>query len=314
MDIADFSGLMTEVAHIELSAFNSRTAADIRTRFGSSLSRGDLTALERGVHKLPVQGQTYNIESLLAVLWNDIAKPVLDFLGYKPTTCLEELPHVTWCTTGILSSLPLHAAGIYGTSTNCVSDYVVSSYAPTLTAEMSSAPFSAATSILAVSQEVTPGGHSNLPGTVQELAYIQAHTKEKMSYTQLTNGEASMEAVLDAMERQDCVHLACHAHQSVNDPTKSGFFLHDGTLDLVSIMGRSFKNKGLAFLSACQTAMGDQTLPDETVHLASSMLTADKLGYHSVIATMWSVRDKDAPFVADKVYGRLLKDGKTAWV
>ncbi|KDN37406.1 hypothetical protein RSAG8_10211, partial [Rhizoctonia solani AG-8 WAC10335] len=45
---------------------------------------------------------------------------------------------------------------------------------------------------------------------------------------------------------------------------------------------------------------------DEVVHLASGMLMA---GYPSVIATMWSVMDSDAPFVADKVYGQLLRDG-----
>ncbi|ELU35559.1 hypothetical protein AG1IA_10411 [Rhizoctonia solani AG-1 IA] len=30
------------------------------------------------------------------------------------------------------------------------------------------------------------------------------------------------------MEEHDWVHLACHAHQNVTDPTKSGFFLHGG--------------------------------------------------------------------------------------
>jgi CHAT domain-containing protein len=109
------------------------------------------------------------------------------------------------------------------------------------------------------------------------------------------------------MEQHDWVHLACHAHQSVDDPTESGFFLHDGTLDLGSINRRSFKGKGLAFLSACQTATGDSKLPDEAIHLASGMLMA---GYSSVIATMWSVYDEDAPLVADSVYGQLMKDGK----
>jgi CHAT domain-containing protein len=109
------------------------------------------------------------------------------------------------------------------------------------------------------------------------------------------------------MEEHDWVHLACHAHQNISDPTSSGFFLHDGVLDLSAINQRSFRNKGLAFLSACQTATGDETLPDEAIHLASGMLMA---GYRSVIATMWSVMDDDAPFVADKVYAELMKDAK----
>ncbi|KDN32952.1 hypothetical protein RSAG8_13960, partial [Rhizoctonia solani AG-8 WAC10335] len=48
-------------------------------------------------------------------------------------------------------------------------------------------------------------------------------------------------------------------------------------------------------------------LPDEAVHLASGMLMA---GYTSVIATMWSVVDSDAPLVADKVYHQLINNGQ----
>jgi CHAT domain-containing protein len=73
-------------------------------------------------------------------------------------------------------------------------------------------------------------------------------------------------------------------------------------------MEKSFKGKGLAFLSACQTATGDKKLADEAVHLASGMLIA---GYPSVIATMWAVGDSDAPFIADKFYGKLLERGRT---
>ncbi|CEL63530.1 hypothetical protein RSOLAG1IB_12685 [Rhizoctonia solani AG-1 IB] len=109
------------------------------------------------------------------------------------------------------------------------------------------------------------------------------------------------------MEHHDWVHLAGHAHQDTQDPTQSGFFLHDGSLDLASINRRSLTSKGLAFLSACQTATGDEVLPDEAIHLASGMLMA---GYSSVIGTMWWVEDVDAPFVADKVYGQLMQDGK----
>jgi CHAT domain-containing protein len=40
----------------------------------------------------------------------------------------------------------------------------------------------------------------------------------------------------------------------------------------------------LAFLSACETARGDEGQPDQTVHLAATMLFA---GFRSVVATMW---------------------------
>ncbi|KAH7320489.1 CHAT domain-containing protein [Rhizoctonia solani] len=295
----------SEIAHLALPNFDSHISNRILSHFDSSILRGN--PMERGVRRLQDKNNTLDLGTILAFLWRDIVKPIIDFLGYKPSQRLDELPHITWCTVGALSFLPLHAAGTYGVSKTCLSDYAISSYTPSLTALLSSMAPSLATSIFAVSQEQTPGSHSSLPGAARELEYIKKHAGDMISYTQLTNKKATVEAVLDAMERYDCIHFACHAHQSIGDPTKSGFFLHDGTLTLTSILRRSFKNKGLAFLSACQTAMGDRDLPNETVHLASSVLTA---GYPSVIATLWSIWDKDAPFLADKIYGALLKDGK----
>jgi CHAT domain-containing protein len=60
----------------------------------------------------------------------------------------------------------------------------------------------------------------------------------------------------------------------------------------------------LVFLSACQTATGANDLEEESVHLAGGMLTAR---YRSVIATMWSIGDGDAPKVAADVYGYLFE-------
>ncbi|KAF8757662.1 TPR-like protein [Rhizoctonia solani] len=163
---------------------------------------------------------------------------------------------------------------------------------------------SSSSRVLVIGQDATPG-HQPLPGTAKELEYVVSHIKGRVEYLELFGDQATTTTVLEAMEQHEWVHLACHAHQNVQDPTDSGFFLHDGTLDLASINQRSFKSKGLAFLSACQTATGDEKLPDEAIHLASGMLMA---GYSSVIATMWSVYDEDAPLVADRVYAQLMKD------
>jgi len=43
-------------------------------------------------------------------------------------------------------------------------------------------------------------------------------------------------------------------------------------------------NASLAFLSACQTAMGDENLPDKAFHLAAALLFA---GFRGTVATMW---------------------------
>ncbi|CUA67095.1 Coiled-coil domain-containing protein 136 [Mus musculus] [Rhizoctonia solani] len=295
-----------DVKYLALPTFTEHKAQQARAQLETSLRQRRLR--QRGIKIMGQLGYEDGMEDVLKTLWTDVVKPVLDYLGYKDNISHEQLPHITWCPTGPLSFLPLHAAGDYSQPRSRVFNHAISSYTPTLSALIASTPISPKFNcrLLAVGQATTPG-HGSLPGTTKELAHIKAHSQKKVEHSQLVDAQATTTSVLDAMERHDWVHLACHAHQNVSDPTKSGFFLHDGTLDLASINRRSFKNKGLAFLSACQTATGDDTLPDEAIHLASGMLMA---GYPSVIATMWSVVDDDAPFVADKVYEQLMKDRK----
>ncbi|EUC57636.1 aromatic di-alanine and TPR containing protein, partial [Rhizoctonia solani AG-3 Rhs1AP] len=294
------------VGHVPLPNFSAQKAQEARQTLNSSLRCKGIR--ERGVKVIQEPGHKDDMSSVLASLWHHIVKPILDHLEYLNNHLADSLPHITWCPTGPLSFLPLHAAGDYTQPRSRVFDYVVSSYTPTLTALLASRSDSLSTDcrVLAVGQANTPG-HSALPGTTRELTYVRAHAKHVSQYLQLLGSQATVPVVLDAMEQNDWVHLACHAHQNVNDPTKSGFFLHDGILNLAEINRRSFKGKGLAFLSACQTATGDEKLADEAVHLASGMLMA---GYSSVIATMWSVHDDDAPLVTDKVYARLMTDRK----
>ena len=71
-------------------------------------------------------------------------------------------------------------------------------------------------------------------------------------------------------------------------------------------MKQSFSHTELAVLSACQTAKGSLQLPEESIHLAASMLVA---GYRSVVATMWSIQDSDAPIITEKFYRYLIEEG-----
>ncbi|CAE7084619.1 unnamed protein product [Rhizoctonia solani] len=298
----------TTIGHLSLPSFNSKKAQDAHSTIRSILRRKGIR--ERGVslRKKPERHNDSEFRGALMMLWTDVVKPVLEFLALTTHDPGARLPHITWCPTRAASFLPLHAAGDYSQPAGSrVFDYVVSSYTPTLTALLTSPPstLSCNSQVLAIGQANTPG-HNQLPGTTAELKLVRMHVEGRAKYSELTDAQATPTTVLDAMEQHDWVHLACHAHQNLHDPTKSGFFLHDGTLDLAAINRRSFNKKGLAFLSACQTATGDETLPNEAVHLASGMLMA---GYSSVIATMWSVGDAEAPLVADKVYSQLMKTG-----
>jgi CHAT domain-containing protein len=105
------------------------------------------------------------------------------------------------------------------------------------------------------------------------------------------------------MDKFSSIHLACHASQDHREPLKSRFLFHDGSLTLSKIMQKNLKNADLAFLSACQTSTGEETLSEEAVHLAAGMLAA---GYRQAVATMWSIGDHHAPEVAKDFYDYLL--------
>ena len=77
-------------------------------------------------------------------------------------------------------------------------------------------------------------------------------------------------------------------------------------MKLADMIALSGPHGGLAFLSACQTAMGDENLSDEAIHIAAGMSLA---GYGGVVGTMWSISDKLAPRVARDVYGQLFRTG-----
>ena len=154
-----------------------------------------------------------------------------------------------------------------------------------------------------------------IPATKTEIKSVQlVLDKYKISYTAIEDEGATLEAVLNGLKSNASVHLACHAIQDTSEPLRSGFYLHDGRLELAEIMKKSLPKAQLAFLSTCQTSTGNERLSEEAVHLAAGMLAA---GYRGVVATMWSIQDKYGPVVAKDFYDSLLsgalgKEGEDA--
>ncbi|KAG8784312.1 hypothetical protein FRC12_018819 [Ceratobasidium sp. 428] len=289
-------GNITHIPLVDLSLEKINLA---QTQLATSLQRAGL--LTRGV-KVDRAKPDDIFRKILAMLWTDLVEPIVKFLGYTKVLPIEELPRVTWCTTGPLSFLPIHAAGTYEDPCKVLFNLAVSSYTPTLSALLTSSPSPKAFSgIMTVGQASTPG-HPNLPGTVDELRQIKRQVGGH-ELKQLDGSGATTSTVLEGMEEYSWVHFACHATQHPMEPERSAFHLHDGVLDLKTIAQRPSKTADLAFLSACQTATGDSKLPDEAIHLAAGMIMA---GYSTVIATMWSIGDYDASLVAGRFYAELL--------
>jgi hypothetical protein len=99
-------------------------------------------------------------------------------------------------------------------------------------------------------------------------------------------GLTTVEDTSKDMQAASIVHLACHGIQDTDDSTQSGFCVGDGRLTIAKLMELKLDNAFLAFLSACETAKGDQEQPDQTMHLAAAILFS---GFKSVVATMWYV-------------------------
>jgi CHAT domain-containing protein len=126
----------------------------------------------------------------------------------------------------------------------------------------------------------------HLPGTQEELSKIMNRVPTEW-ITSLHTPIAS--EVIKNLPGSSVVHFACHGVQDSNNPLDSGLMLSDGRLTISQIMHRTDdgereghrKTMSLAFLSACETAKGDKTTPDEALHLAASA------GFRGVVATMW---------------------------
>ena len=115
--------------------------------------------------------------------------------------------------------------------------------------------------------------------------------------TLLESSLGTVEEVLCLMKEADRDHFACHGTQDAESPTEK----------LSDMIALSRPRGGLAFLSACETAMGDESLSDEAVHIAAGMLFA---GHASggVVGTTWSISDKLVPRVARDAYSQLFRN------
>jgi CHAT domain-containing protein len=203
-------------------------------------------------------------------------------------------PRLHWCTTGHFASLPVHAAGIYtGPDAECCSDYVVSSYTPTLStllrARQSLQPVTTSEAkLLLVAADYTAYTRLSYLGKVKaEIRDISvAADAARVQYCLPSGVASSTEQAAAALPSATLMHIACHGRENNYEPLKSAFHLSDDdVLSVSDLMRFDLKRAYVAFLSACETA-GTVRLnqPDQAIHLAAAMLF---VGFKSVVGTMW---------------------------
>lgn len=258
-----------------------------------------------------VAEREHRLERLLGWLWDAVTGPVLDRLGITgPPAHDAPWPRVWWCPSGLLSFLPLHAAGHHATrfdtTPQTVMDRVVSSYTPTVRVLMHArrATGPAQTDLaLVVAMPVTPG-EAALPGALDEEQLVARWASKWTNNAEILRGHgATYDAVTTSLRRCRTVHFACHGISDLANPFSGQLLLHDHErrkLTVADITQLRADEAELAFLSACSTFQTGAQLADEVIHLASAFQMS---GYRHVIATLWPIYDKRAFSIAEGVYG-----------
>ena len=167
-----------------------------------------------------------------------------------------------------------------------VSDYAVSSYVPTigslLRAQTPTAHPTHSTKPFEMMVVIQP---ETLHYANKELQNIAGHVpNECLVKLGVPGVPATVNEVVSHLSAVSIAHFACHGKQSKENPLESSLILEDGQLKISRIMQEKTLNASLALLCACETAMGDEKLPDEAMHLGATLLFA---GFRGVVATMW---------------------------
>ncbi|KAG1758834.1 hypothetical protein EDD22DRAFT_971937 [Suillus occidentalis] len=168
---------------------------------------------------------------------------------------LQRRSRIWLCPTAAFTSIPLHAASPFQTKADrskepCLQDLYIYSYTPTLTA---------------LGQSGAGKGKALL--TIDNgLALVHKLIPATADCT--ISGGAAIQA--------EDLKLAYHSH----------FVMRDEHLALLDVTEKDIPHAEFSFLSACHTAVSDEEMPDEVIHLAAGLQFS---GFKSVVGTLWEV-------------------------
>ena len=290
----------------------------------------------------------------MAWLWSSCVKPVLERLKRnnsqsKLTDSHDELLRVWWIGTGIASSFPFHAAGLYddkdfgnyyqGSSDENTLSQIIPSYTPTIKAlsyarscasgtakmsmSMSSMSSSEKTSILVVTMPTTPE-HKSLPGVEREKLAIQRITKDVCRIKTFESPPTASQ-VLNEMSGFDIVHFACHGLADPEDPSNSHLALQKSgpsglpVVDELTVSDISKRNNTNTLVGRPRPRTWLAYLSACSTAGVEAKLLADEAlhlvsafqlaGFAHVIGSLWPADDDICVRLAEAFYRHLTKSG-----
>jgi tetratricopeptide (TPR) repeat protein len=300
---------------VPLPGLSARAVVDHTTQFLGALAE------IRAAAPAAADGAEARLSAELGWLWDTVAGPVLDRLGCTGTPPADQpWPRIWWCPSGLLSLLPLHAAGYHETRSAAIPQTVIDRVAPSYAATARTllyarrpAPTEAAApsgQVLVVAMARTFGA-PDLDAAPEEAGLLTEKfgLGAKVLHDQADAAQATYESVLDAMPGYPWAHFACHATGRLRDPSASYLLLSDHAehpMTVLDVARLRLQQAELAYLSACSTAMTGAVLPDEAINLASAFQLA---GYRRVVATLWPVDDDLAASLARRFYSTVSSPG-----
>lgn len=252
-------------------------------------------------------------------LWDTIACPILDALGFNDPVSDDEWPHVWWIPTGLLTRLPIHAAGDYiEDSGNTVLDRVMSSYSSSVKSLVYGRRALPRNSSIQQTGQACLVGMSQTSG-LPTLKFVEREIKIVRKMCQKLQIRAVLppllkKSVLEQLNTCTMFHFAGRGHSSPAGPSKSSLILQDWKEDPLTAGDlldlRLHDNPPfLAYLGACLTGSNNvDKLIDEGIHIISACQLA---GFRHVIGTLDHVEDGILCGVAAAFYEALARDGLT---
>ena len=97
----------------------------------------------------------------------------------------------------------------------------------------------------------------------------------------LSDNDATVQQALDALNRHQWVHLACHGMPNRQKPFESSFAMCDGPLTITDIIRSRLRQPEFAFLSACR-AIWLGYIPSHQVATLASLISNKKTLFYMV--------------------------------
>ncbi|KAH6890319.1 CHAT domain-containing protein [Thelonectria olida] len=284
---------------------------EIRALTLPKLSKGEAQ------EKARVQGPRLGTPSTLEWLWDSIAEPVLDALGFTQPPMHSNNSN-SWLH---VCNFPLHATGYHrqtAVSTDTMMDRAMSSYSSSIKTIMHSRRRRFYTSspeiqpqALFVAMQNTPEC-SPLPSAMDELSLLQGLFKS-MAWNAQASGRKKQD-VISHLSSCQVFHFASHGHTDRTNPGRSFLYLEDWKNDrftVVDLLDLNFRQGSpfLAYLSACGTGqIREEEFVDESIHLISAFQLA---GFRHVVGTLWEVNEDLCVDMAKITYETIMAEGVT---